>query len=405
MISIILVLVIIVGTINVLNYRGIVSSADRTLLFLQYYGDMLPLRDGRLEFGGGGFYGGGFLEEMSPELPYQARYFMVVLTESGAVLEVNTESIAAVDAAEAVEMASHVLEKGKTSGFSGDYRYLCREDVFGTQVIFLDCARELSTVRNFLLASVGTSVAGILAVWIMLILLSSRFVKPVSESYEKQKRFITDAGHEIKTPITIIDADTELLEMDLAENEWLQDIRLQTKRLTDLTNELIYLSRMDEEQTKLQTIEFPLSDMVGEIAASFQALAITNNQIFQSSIEPMLSVNAEEKSLRQLVSILLDNAVKYTPEGGRIDLHLRRNGKTVSLTVSNTTEGVERGDMAHLFDRFYRGDRSRNSSTGGYGLGLSIAYAVVQAHRGKITASSPDGIQMVIEVQIPVNLA
>lgn len=399
MVSLVLVLSVIIGTINVVNYRGILDSADNTLQMILRNGGVFPSREEPPKIGFGGFG-----EEMSPEAPYQARFFMVILNPDGGVVSVNTDRIAAVDTQRAIEMATEVYKKKEPSGFVGSYRFACREDERGAQILFLDCNRELSTFWNFLFVSCAASLAGMLAVWVLLLLLSNRFVRPLSESYEKQKRFITDAGHEIKTPITIIEADAELLEMELADNEWLQDIRLQTRRLTDLTNELIFLSRMDEEQAKLQTIEFPLSDLICETAASFQSLALTQGKVFQADVEPMISINGEERSLRQLVSILLDNAVKYAPEGGWIDLNLHRAGKSVILQVRNTTAGVERGDLSHLFDRFYRGDKSRNSAAGGYGLGLSIASAIVQAHKGKITASSPDGIQMVLEVQLPVNL-
>lgn len=400
MISVVLVLSVIIGIINILNYRSVINNADDTLALLQYFDGAFPQRDGRQEMNGFGSF--MQMDIMSPELPYQSRFFTVRISETGYILSVNIDQIAAVNAEEAVEMAVDVAKKEKSTGFVGVYRYLCSVDSTELQVIFLDCAKELDTCETFLLVSVGTSVVGILAVWVMLILLSGRIFRPVSESYEKQKQFITDAGHEIKTPITIIDADAELLEMDMSENEWLQDIRTQTKRLSDLTNELIYLSRMDEEQNRLSSIEFPLSDMVGETAASFQALAITQNKTFTANVEPMLSVNGDEKSLRQLVSILLDNALKYSPEGGYIDLDLRKNGKNVILTVSNTTSGLEKGDLSRLFDRFYRTDQSRSSSTGGYGLGLAIAQAVVNSHRGKITATSPDGLRMILEVQLPI---
>ena len=224
------------------------------------------------------------------------------------------------------------------------------------------------------------------------------------ESYEKQKRFITDAGHEIKTPITIIDADAEVLEMDLPGNEWLQDIRFQTKRLASLTNDLIFLSRMDEEHTQLQTIDFPLSDLVSETAQSFQSLAKTQKKEFVTDIEPLLTMNGDEKSLRQLVSILLDNALKYSPENGSITLSLHKAGKMIHLTVTNTVESLAKENLAYLFDRFYRTDQSRNSQTGGYGLGLSIAKAVVTAHKGKITATASDSSSLTLDVLLPQHI-
>ena len=239
-----------------------------------------------------------------------------------------------------------------------------------------------------------------LAVLILVIVLSKRIVKPVIESYEKQKRFITDAGHEIKTPLTVIDADAEVLEMDCGDNEWLKDIRKQTAKLKDLTNNLIYLSRMEENQDNVVMIDFPISDIVEETAASFQALAVTQEKTFDCEIEPMLTYYGNEQNIQRILEILLDNALKYSKPGGHISVNLKKNGKGVSLSVYNTAEHVSKENISHIFERFYRLDESRNSKTGGYGIGLSIAYAIVQAHKGKITAETEDEKSLKITVQI-----
>ncbi len=252
-------------------------------------------------------------------------------------------------------------------------------------------AENGGTFRSFLVTSCVMSFLGLAAVLLLLILLSGRIIKPVSESYEKQKRFITDAGHEIKTPLTIIDADADILEMEFGENEWIRDIQNQTSRLAALTGDLIRLSRMEESSDQFRMIRFPLSDVAEETAQSFQALARTQNKTFRVSIQPMISVCGDEQALRRLISILLDNALKYSNEGGMITLKLEKQGRTVKLSVANTAEHIEPEKLPYLFERFYRMDPSRNSGTGGYGIGLSIARAVVTAHKGKINASSPDG--------------
>ena len=235
----------------------------------------------------------------------------------------------------------------------------------------------------------------------MIVWLSGKIIKPVTESYEKQKQFITDAGHEIKTPITIIDADTEVLEMELGENEWLKDIQTQTKRLTSLTKDLILLSRMEEDKPQMTMIEFPFSDLVEETAQSFQALAKAQNKIFTITVQPMLALKGDEKTLRQLISILLDNALKYSPHSGVISLSLQKQMRNICLTVENTVESLPAGNMDYLFDRFYRGDKSRNSKSGGYGLGLSIAKAIVSIHKGKIRIFSKDGSVLTVKVVLP----
>lgn len=400
MLSLLLVLAVILGIVGVLNYRKIVSEADSVLAILQEYDGSFPTSDHKGD--------DPFPKEehpkdsrrFSPELPYESRYFTVFLTKSGAVASVNTGKIAAVDTSTAVDYAREVVSDGRSQGFVDDYRYTTYTAGDETHIIFLDYGRKLDSFRTFLLTGTGVSVAGLLAVLLLLIFFSGRIVKPFSENYERQKQFITDAGHELKTPLTIIDADAEVLEMDLGENEWLNDIKAQTKRLAQLTNSLILLSRM-EEQPQTEKIDFPISDLAEETVETFQALARTRNKNLSAQIQPMLSMRGDEKAIRQLVTILLDNAVKYSDDGGRIEVALKKQKNTIYLSVYNTVESISRESLPHLFDRFYRTDKSRNSQTGGYGLGLSIASAIVTAHKGKITASTQDEKSLLITATFP----
>lgn len=339
----------------------------------------------------------------SPELPFESRYFSVLLnSEDNSVVSVDTGRIAAVDDDTAISYATKVITGRTSSGFLHQYRYTTFTGDTGTRVIFLDCQRNLSTFYTFIATSVGVCLIGLLLVLLLMFLLSGYIIRPFIENHEKQKQFITDAGHELKTPLTIISADAEILAMDYGESEWLTDIQEQTRHLTSLTNNLITLSRMEEERTRLQMIDFPFSDVVEETAQSFQAIARTQHKTFELSIQPMISLCGDEKSLTQLVSILLDNAMKYSSPEGQISLCLEKSGNNVKLTVYNTAESVDREQLSHLFDRFYRMDSSRNSRTGGYGLGLSIAAAVVETHKGKITAASKDGHSLLITVLLPI---
>lgn len=408
MASLTVVLLVILGGVNLMSYQKVVSDADAILALLAANDGTFPKnRGGQGEktegdvLPAGGLMGKREPYGMSPETPYESRFFSVLLGEDGQVLETDTVQIVAVDAEEAAAYARNVVNSGNPSGFWGDYRYLIHEEAEGSQVIFLDCGRSLSSFRTTLLASVALSLVGLGAVLILLLVLSSRIVRPMAESYEKQKRFITDAGHELKTPMTIISADADLAEMECGENQWLTDIHRQAQRLTALTNDLIYLSRMEEEQPNLQRLEFPLSDVVEEMVQSFAAPARNQEKELTASIQPMLSYTGDEKAIRQLISILLDNALKYSPAGGTLALKLEKQGRNVVLTVSNTAlQPVERDKLPYLFDRFYRTDQSRNSQTGGYGLGLAIARGIVLAHRGKIRAESLDGKSLSIVVSL-----
>ena len=330
MFSLALVLLIILGGVNLMSYQNVVSDADSVLTVLASNNGAFPRPQGGLRGEGSAAPGapeGGkpFLTGpgMSPETPYESRYFWVLLGENGQVIQTQTDQIVAVDEADADAYAATVWASGRTSGFLEDYRYLVSQEADGTRIIFLDCHRSLSSFRITLMASAALSLLGLGAVLVLLLLLSRRIVRPMAESYEKQKRFITDAGHELKTPLTIISADTDLAEMECGENQWLADIRRQAQRLTGLTNDLVYLSRLEEAQPRMQCIEFPISDVVEEMAQSFAAPARNQNQDFALRIQPMLAYTGDEKAIRQ---VDLPAAGKAGPGPGADGLQLHNPG-------------------------------------------------------------------------------
>ncbi|KIR03124.1 Two component system histidine kinase [Lachnospiraceae bacterium TWA4] len=385
------VLSIIISIASISNYLTIESTADDTL-------EVLAKNDGQ--------FPSNFRHDkhFSPELPFESRYFSVSMTTDGEVTSTNTEKIRAIDSSTAITYAQEIFANKKTRGFISDYRYqtITSEDANSIQMIFLDCGRDLRSFRSFVFTSIGVAMIGLLLVLLLLIFVSAKIVKPFSENYEKQKRFITDAGHELKTPLAIIQADTEILEMDFGENEWILDIKEQTKRLTDLTNNLVFLARMEEEHPQIEMMDFPLSDIVEEMLTPFQSLAKTQNKTLTSTIQPLINMKGNEKTIRQLISIFMDNAIKYCPEGGKISLSLEKQKNHIKLCVYNTTSSISKDSLPHLFDRFYRTDTSRNSKTGGYGLGLSIALAIINTHKGKVVATTDDEKSLLITVTFPI---
>ena len=235
-----------------------------------------------------------------------------------------------------------------------------------------------------------------------IVFFAGKILRPVAQSYEKQKRFITDAGHEMKTPLTIIGANADVLLMEQGENDFLRDIKQQTNRLAALTNDLVYLSRMEEVENTLNMIEFPVSDLVSETVHTFDPVAQAADKEIITDIQPMLTMNGDAKSIEKLVSILMSNAVKYAPAGGKIYLQLRQKGKQLQLTAENpVVNPITPEETEAVFDRFYRTDASRNSQTGGHGIGLSIAKAIVSAHGGKISAWTRDGHTFGITAILP----
>lgn len=366
---------------------------------------------------------------ISPESQFDTRYFTVTINSNGEVENIDTSKIASVSSENAAQYAKKLWKSGKKgdgkNGFSESFKYMTVGEGGSTMYIFLSCQRELSTIRTYVLASVGISVFGLGVVFVMIYFFSGKILKPVSESYEKQKRFITDASHEIKTPLTIIDANTEVIEMIEGENEWTSSTRKQVARLTSLTEKLVFLSRMDEEATKLEMLEFSLSDAILDTAEPFKTVARTKGKKLTIDVTDGILYTGDEKTIRQLVSILLDNAMKYSGcsnagfekgninknnlnktiqtqndcattinQAPEIEISLKQSGKNRIITVWNTvdeTANIKKGRQDILFERFYRTDTSHNSKTGGFGIGLSAAYAIVKAHKGKITAESKDG--------------
>lgn len=395
MCSMVLVLGCIVAAMNIMNYWNVNEDADRTLNIISNNGGVFPK-----DFSDQGNMQGEKPDdlqkkklpvEMSPEAPFETRYFTVEIDSTGNVSSVNTGKIAAVSDSDAKTMAENLYSKNKTNGFINNYKYRLIDTQSGKMYIFLDCNQRLQTFYSFLITSVVVSFGGIVLVFLLVLIFSKLAVKPVAESYQKQKRFITDASHEIKTPLTIIDANTEVLNMEYGENEWLKSTSNQVKRLTKFTERLVFLSRMDEEREVLQKTDFSISDAVYEATKPFKAMAKSQNKTLNISVQPNVSYYGDESSIIQLVSLLLENAMKYSDDEGTVSLKFCTNGKNKVLSVKNTVEEIQKGRLDMLFDRFYRTDKSRNSQTGGFGIGLSVAKAIVNAHKGKITAVSADG--------------
>ena len=472
MISLVVLLSLIVAGMNIANYRNVVSDADTRIEVLEEnsgrifggpFGAMSPNGDVDILDDAGdrdeldanesgavddqdyreedknteGYFGrrgpGG--PSMTRDEAEESRFFMVIAGQDGNIQSTNIERISSVDDSTARSMAKEALASGEENGFIDDFRYSVDDYKDGKRVTFLDCGRTLDDFRDFLRASVLMSLIGLIAVFFVMLYFAGRIVKPVAESYEKQKRFITDAGHEIKTPLAIIKANIDLMDMELdsAETgettedrskavgelrESLGDINDQVDRLTGLTNDLVYLSRMEEAENSLVMTEVPISDIVEETVSSFEPLAAEKGKEISKEIEPMVTVQGSSKELDKLVSILMENAIKYSvgprvidlkegeagmPTPPTIDVSLGKDGRNAVLRIFNRTENeLTNESLSHVFERFYREDSSRNSETGGHGIGLSMASAIVNAHGGEISAKTTDGHDFIVTATIPL---
>lgn len=434
MCSTIAVLVVIISSLNIVNYCRKINEKDEILTILSENGgrfpDMLRQKNPRraeekkTPFQGRNPDGNpmeqdekfiDFLQwnQFSREMPYETRFFLVTLNESGEEENHDLGMIAAIEEEEAIEYAKSILRQyqkgGKAKGFYDEYRYLLTKKDDSFQIIFVDCSADLQETRKGLIASVSVSAVGVLAVFLLVLFFSKKVFRPVEESYQKQRRFITDASHELKTPLTIISANVEVMEMEAEESKWSQSIKKQIDRMVGLVEQMVTLSRMDE-QKEVWRESFSMSDAIRDVAEPYFAVAQSEGKAFTAEIAEGITFSGNEKQIRQMTGLLLDNAMKYagvpesdgafskelaaresTGQNAQIRLSLRQKGKKIELKLWNTVETMEPGNQDILFERFYRPDSSRNSEKGGSGIGLSIVKSIVEAHKGKITATSKDG--------------
>ena len=412
------VLALIIAGINIVNYSHVCKTADARLDYILAGKDGIDWTDepktdpgdGKDVAGSGGAAAGEngddgaginlehvpirHFEGMTAESPFDTRYFTVTIS-GGQVADVNIARIAAVGTKRASRIASELYSKGWTSGFSGNYRYTATVQGDETTYVFVDCSRELASFHSFLGASVAISCIGWLAVLAIVAVASGVVIRPMVESYSKQKRFITDASHEIKTPLAVIDAANEVQEIESGESEWTQSIHEQVARLTALTERLVFLARMDEGSAGFTMAAIDLSEAVDKATAPFESVAVSRGKRLSMSIASGVRVHADAAAVAQVVELLLDNATRYASEGSVIELSLRAVSRgagkgAAELVVSNTVDELPEGDLDRLFDRFYRADVSRSSKTGGSGVGLSVVRAIAEAHGGSATVSGHD---------------
>ena len=311
------------------------------------------------------------------------RFFLVWFGDDGAITRVDTSNILLVTEEQAKEMAAGLRSSGPSRGRTGSFRYLVREDL----AVFLDVSEQESSVKSVLLITVLIAAVCWVLTALLVVALSHRAILPVARNIERQKEFVTNAGHEIKTPLAIISANAEALELYKGENKWTRNIRAQVVRLNGLMQDLLTLSGMEESES-LKKEEVDLTSLAREVGEEFSESAAAAGLQLVLPRDMPVTVLADRRTLRQLVSILLDNAVKYTPEGGTISLETESAGSKAFLRQYNTiTPGTEEKDPSRLFERFYRSDKARTQKSGGYGIGLSAARAIAEANGGSLSAS------------------
>lgn len=338
--------------------------------------------------------------EFNEESAYRTRYFSVSINADRQIKSVDMDHVAAIDEKKAVRMTKLVLFSPKEVGNIGNYRFR-KEYTNGvvSDIIFLDCKESQEFYRLVVTLTISVSVLLTLLITIIFIIASKRVVRPFEVNSQRQKQFITDASHELKTPLAIISANAEVLQYKGEQNEWLQNIVEQAKRMGKLINQLLVLAKLDEVQENNERQEIDMKELVEKAVEPFHEVIEQKDVMLSVEAEDGLIVRANREQIEQLVTILMDNASKYVSEHGSIVWKLGKNHKGVTFSVANTTE-EDKIDTARLFDRFYRNDSSRSSKTGGHGIGLSIAKKIVDAHKGSIAAKS-EGNTVIFSGMIP----
>ena len=328
-----------------------------------------------------------FDNRMSPDDVMAVRYFMIHYDTDGGIESADTGSIYSVTDEEAMEYGRQVIAGGKQSGIIGHFMYCLKDNEDGKTAAFVDVSSQISSILSVIVISLVIAAIAWILMFVFVSALSRRAIAPIAENIVRQKQFVTNAGHELKTPLAIIMANTEALELFNGESKWTRNIKAQTRRLNDLMQNLLTLSKMDEADLNLPMQDFDIGELIGEAAAPFEEPA-REKGLMLSVETPQITVRANRGSIGQLIGILLDNAVKYTPKGGEISLTAFREGNSVILRQQNTVspDDIEE-DPERLFDRFYRRDEARTQKKGGSGIGLSAARAIASANGAQISAA------------------
>ena len=330
---------------------------------------------------------------------FSNRFFTVRTDNQKNVVTVNTDDVFFTSASEAVEYAKTVLAKGKHSGYYKGFKYVVENTDKGKLIAFVDVVKDYNVFYSNLGNSVIISLLVLGFVTLFSFILSKKAVAPMVQAYEKQNAFITDASHELKTPLAIINTSADVLEMESGESKWTGNIHKQVNRLNGLIGNLISLTKL-EESDDLEKLDFSFSDVLNDCVMDVKDYATSLDKNIVTDIEKGISFKGDEKLIRQVIGILFDNAIKYAREKSDINVQLKKQNKKIVFTVENEADNLEIKNYNILFERFYRADSSRNSKTGGYGIGLSIAQSIVLKHKGKISADSVDGERIIFTVKL-----
>lgn len=397
MISIIVVLMAIIGTITLINYNKTIDNIDKVLTVLVDNNgkfDDLDFGDDNLENTDGNNNKDNLNHqkdhgEFTKETPYWTRFFSVKFTNSNPEPAVDTSMIASVSKEEAIDMARETIDSNSMIGFYGAYRYKVKIADDFKLVVFVDCTKEMRSIRYFVFTGTWISLVGIIAVFIIVFIFSKIVFNPVKRTYDKQKKFVTNAAHELKIPLTIISANNELIDAQYNSLDETQAIDKQVKKLTIMINNLTLLSKLDEEDKNVDLKEkVDLTKLSNDLIEPFKVIFESRNIKFNFFVDDNCYIKGNTNLISQLLSLLIDNANKYALT--YINFEVRIVGKGVELKTSNDADMDEKNPNL-LLERFYGNDKARGKIEGS-GIGLSVVNEIVKLHKGTIKLNASNNV-------------
>lgn len=382
-IAVSIMLISVIGILNASKYATSEKRINKILDLLSENNGVLPDEEVVEKILG---------RKTNPDIIVQYRYFSAYVDSSNKVITMNTEHIANLSDTDVIFYVKKILSGNNkygnfttTEGQKFAYKLNLHDDE-SKLIVVLDTTSYIEDRADLIDTSVFIFFSNLVFFIIIFVIFSGKVMMPFMENYKNQKAFITNAGHELKTPLAIIAANNELCEMIGGENEWTKSTKEQVERMTDLINRLVVLARF-EEQANVTAVNIDFSNIVEKSSKSFKSIAIKGGKNFESDIQKDIFISGDEGALYELINILIDNANKYCDEGGTIGVRLSQHGitfKKAKLVIYNTYKEGKNIDYSKFFERFYREDKSHNSSISGYGVGLSIARNIINRHKGKI---------------------
>lgn len=323
-----------------------------------------------------------------PEMERAVRFFYAKVDTEDNFLEINIDKIYPLTENEAISLVKAVLEKNSTSGKASNMQYIIENKEYGKIIVIAERTIESNLLSSLTRVSFWVALSCFGFIFILSLFLSKWIVNPVKTAFLKQKRFISDASHELKTPLAILSANVDVLENQIGTNTKIKAINEQIERMDLLIKSLVILAKSDENLIISPKNKFDLSHAILKTVLEFESLAFEQDKFFAYDIENLIFYFGNETRIKQLIAILIDNAIKHSPKKAKIFISFKKENNKNIFKVSNSGTSIAKDDLAKVFDRFYRTDDSRSRSTGGYGLGLSIAKSIAKEHKTEILLSS-----------------